>query len=115
MDEAVARARSQGFDPGDVITGERLTHTGTLLRWQLTSNAQHAGPVPFLIRWGDSAHPAWSAPPGLTLRSLHIEHPEPLSLMHALAAVGADLEVRLATGPALVARIDGPHGENELR
>jgi hypothetical protein len=35
--------------------------------------------------------------------------------MNALAVVGSDVEVRLAAESAIVARIEGPYGENELR
>jgi hypothetical protein len=81
----------------------------------VTGNAQTAGLVPFLIDWGDTPHPAVDAAPGLDLLSVHVEHPDPPSLDLALAAVGADVEVRKAPEPALVANIGGPQGEQELR
>ena len=112
---AVADARSQGFDPGDVLGGQRLSSTGRLLRWRLTRNALTAGVVPFLISWGETPHPAGDAPGGLVLLSLRVEHPRPQTLRAALTALGADVEVREAPAPALVAWIDGPHGEQELR
>ncbi|WP_328991591.1 VOC family protein [Kribbella sp. NBC_01245] len=115
IEGAVERARSMGFDPGEVVDGQRVSATGTLLRWRVTRNANTAGLVPFLINWGDTPHPAVDATPGLVLSSVHVEHPEPRSLATALAAVGADVEVRQAPEPALVARINGPHGEQELR
>lgn len=115
IETAVERARSRGFDPGGVVDGQRVDHTGTSLRWRVTRNAQTAGPVPFLIDWGDTSHPAADAPPGLVLLSVHLEHPEPRLLATALAAVGADVEVRKASEPALVARIGGPLGEQVLR
>lgn len=112
---AVAHARAMGFDPGEVVDGQRVSATGTLLRWRASGNAQTAGLVPFLISWGDTPHPALDAPAGLGLVSVHLEHPEPASLRTALAAMGADVEVRLAAEPALVALIGGPRGEHELR
>ena len=115
IEGAVERARSMGFDPGEVVDGQRVSPTGTLLRWQVTRNAHTAGLVPFLINWGDTAHPAVDAAPGLVLFSVHLEHPEPRLLATALAAVDADVEVRKASAPALVARIDGPQGKQELR
>ena len=115
IESAVERARSLGFDPGEVVDGQRVSPTGTLLRWRVTPNAHTAGLVPFLIDWGDTAHPAVDAAPGLVLVSVLLEHPEPRLLATALAAVGADVEVRKASAPALVARIGGPHGEQELR
>lgn len=115
IEGAVARARSMGFDPGEVIDGQRVSTTGTLLRWRVTGNAQTAGLVPFLIDWGETPHPAVDAVPGLVLLSVHVEHPDPPSLERALAALGADVEVKKASEPSLVARIVGPRGELKLR
>ena len=53
--------------------------------------------------------------PGLTLVSFHLEHPDPESLAAPLDALGAQVDVRRAAEVALVARIDGPHGVQELR
>lgn len=115
IDKALSDARAAGFDPGDVIDGHRRTPSGTVLRWRLTRNALTAGLVPFLISWGDTPHPAVSAPAGLTLESLRLEHPDPGSVAPMLHALGADVEVRPAPEPALVARLAGPRGREELR
>lgn len=115
IEDAVARARERGFDPGGVIDGRRVTVDGELLRWRLTRNALTAGVVPFLIDWGDTSHPAASAPVGLVLASLHVESPDATTVRRALDALDADVEVRPADRPALVARLRGPHGEAELR
>jgi len=115
IEGAVSEARAKGFDPGDVIDGHRLTATGTVLRWRLTRNALTAGVIPFLISWGDTPHPATSAPPGLTLESLHVEHPDPALVLAHLHALGAHVEVRRAREPALVVRVTGPSGPDEIR
>jgi Glyoxalase-like domain len=115
IEAAAAVARGRGFDPGGVLDGQRATPTATLLRWRQTGNALAAGLVPFLISWGETRHPALDAPGGLVLTELRLEHPDPPALRPALAALGADVEVRLAPNPAIVARIDGPRGEQELR
>jgi hypothetical protein len=115
IEAARTGALSQGFDPGQVVDGHREDTTGELLHWRATANAQLAGLIPFLISWGDTRHPAVDAPAGLTLRSLSVEHPRPTEIRTALAAMGADVEVRRAPRPALVARINGPHGDSELR
>lgn len=114
IDAALVASRARGFDPGDVIEGQRVTPMGTVLRWRLTSNALTAGPIPFLIRWGETPHPAASAPSGLTLESLHIEHPDPASLWGPLHALGAEVEVHRAPEVALVVRLRGPRGSDEL-
>lgn len=115
IDEAVAKARSHGYDPGKVIDGQRVGPTGTVLRWRATGNALAATLVPFLISWGDTEHPARTAPSGLILESLQIEHPDPPSLAPTLTALGADVVVKAATAPALVAHLGSPNGSTVLR
>lgn len=115
IERAVSEARAKGFDPGDVIDGHRVTATGSVLRWRLTRNALTAGVIPFLISWGDTPHPASSAPPGLALESLHIEHPDPAVVIAHLHALGAHVEVRPAREPAIVVRVMGPNGRDEIR
>jgi len=115
IDLAVDRSRAAGFDPGDVIEGQRRTVDGTTLRWRLTGNARTAGVIPFLISWGDTPHPAASAPSGLRLESLEIEHPDPESIARTLRILGATVPVIRAGHAALVAKIIGPNGAGQLR
>jgi hypothetical protein len=115
IEATLEHARVGGFEPGEVMEGHRVTPTGTLLRWRLTSNALTASLIPFLISWGDTPHPAPSAPPGLVLASLHIEHPDPSSIIGPLTALGAEVEVHPASDAALVAKLTGPRGSGELR
>ena len=81
----------------------------------MTSSQTAGGPVPFLISWGDTEHPAASAPRGLTLEAFSIEHPDPGSLAPLLTALGADVEIKPADTAALVARLSGPNGRTVLR
>ena len=115
IDAAVARARSRGYDPGEAAGGQRAAPGGTVLRWRATLNAMAGGLIPFLISWGDTEHPARSAPRGLTLEAFHVEHPDPASLAPLLTALGADVEIRPAAAAALIARLSGPNGSNVLR
>jgi Glyoxalase-like domain len=115
IDRAVGEAQSHGYDPGEVGDGQRVGPAGTMLRWRATVNPLADGLVPFLICWGDAEHPARSAPRGLSLESLRLEHPDPLCLSPALLALGADIEVTPAAGPALVAHLSGPTGSTVLR
>jgi hypothetical protein len=78
---------------------QRAAPTGAVLRWRLTLGVVAGGLVPFLISWGDSGHPARSAPHGLILASFHLEHPDPASLALPLNAVGADAEIRCPIRP----------------
>ena len=115
IDQAVARARSRGYDPGEIGDGQRVASAGTVLRWRATGATPADDLVPFLISWGDTEHPARSAPPGLSLTSLRIEHPDPASLTPALTALGAGIDVTPAAAPALVATLTGPAGTKVLR
>jgi hypothetical protein len=115
IDAAVAAARSHGYDLGDVIDGRRVGPTGTAIRWRMTSSRTAGGLIPFLINWGDTEHPAASAPRGLILEAFSIEHPDPGSLAPLLTALGADVEIKPAGTAALVARLSGPNGRTVLR
>ena len=115
IDAAVADARRRGYDPGEVADMQRTGPTGAVLRARLTLNVMPGGLVPFLISWGDTEHPARSAPHGLILESFHLEHPNPASLAPLLTALGADAEIRPAATPALIARLSGPNGSTVLR
>jgi hypothetical protein len=115
IDAAVAHARRHDYDPGDPIAMHRLTTDGVQLNWRLTLNATGGGAVPFLIDWGATPHPSASAPVGLRLRSLRIEHPDPGVITDALTALGADAEVVAAPEMTIVASFDGPSGPGELR
>jgi len=115
IDTAVARARRRGYDPGDVADGQRTMPAGTVLRWRMTLNAVGGGVIPFLISWGDTEHPARSAPHGLTLETFHVEHPDPSTLSLPLTALDADVEIRPAGTAALIAHLSGPNGSMVLR
>jgi hypothetical protein len=115
IDAAVASAREHGYDPGDPIDMKRTTPSGAVLSWRLTLNALGGGPLPFLIAWGDSPHPALSAPHGLTFESLTLEHPEPNAIADELAALGADVTVRSAANAALSALVRCRTGTKEIR
>jgi hypothetical protein len=108
-------SRAAGFDPGEIIEGHRVTQTGTTLRWRLTANALTAGVIPFLVSWGDTPHPSSSAPKGLALTSFRIEHPDPAATRTPLEALGVQIDVQPAPETALIARITGPLGVDELR
>lgn len=93
----------------------RTTPAGVVFRWRLTTREFNGGPIPFLIDWGDTPHPSASAPSGLRLLDVHVEHPHPPSIVASLAALDVDVPVIEAPVFALVASIAGPTGTVELR
>jgi hypothetical protein len=113
--DALDHPRARGYDPGDPVELQRATTQGTLLRWRLTPYALAGGPIPFLIDWADTVHPSGSAPPGLTLASFHLEHPQPEVVTRVLGALAVEVPVVRGTTPGLAARIAGPDGSADLR
>lgn len=114
LEARVEAVRAAGYDPGPAKRMRRRRPDGVLLEWVLTA----AGPggdglAPFLIDWGDAAHPAQSAPRGCRLTALRGRHPRPGEIATQLAALGVELDV--SEGPAgLIALIDTPAGPVEL-
>jgi hypothetical protein len=112
-----AKAKACGIYLGPVVSGTRQRSDGSCLRWRFTDPATVVadGIVPFFIDWGDSPHPADSAPRGPVLESLRAEHPEPSAVVRALSAVGIDLPVESGPRPALIATLRTEGGLVELR
>ena len=122
IDATVATARQRGVDPGPAQSMSRARPDGLVLEWRLTAGGGGGlgtdGSVtllPFLIDWGQTEHPALTAPAGCTLLSLRAEDQDPGAVRAKLEALGVDLEVALGLQPALVATIDTPNGHIELR
>jgi hypothetical protein len=116
IDGLVAEARGAGYDPGPIESMERLRLDGTKLKWRLTSRAHFPSSfvLPFVIDWGASSHPSQSAPAGVTLVGLRIQHPDPHSIQSALSALHLDVPVAQAPEAALIALLDTPRGRIEL-
>lgn len=117
LDGRVEAAAAAGVQLGEILTGGRETPDGGALTWRLTDPEVFLadGLVPFLIDWGDSLHPAATAPGGCSLSVLRAEHPEPARVAALLEAIGSDLPVAEGPAPALVAAIRTPRGEIDLR
>ena len=116
IESLVARASAAGVHFGPVCSGSRENADGTTLSWKLTDPyiALMDGLVPFLIAWGDTPHPASSAPLGGELIGLRIEHPQSDAVRAALDAVGVQMRVQQSTRKRLVATILTDKGVVEL-
>lgn len=117
LDRLRTKAKECGISLGPVASGSRQRSDGSWLQWRFTDPETIVadGIVPFFIDWGDSPHPAESAPSVGLLESLRAEHPEPGTVMHALSAVGIDLPVESGPRPALIAILRAKNGYLELR
>ncbi|GAA2824716.1 VOC family protein [Nonomuraea rubra] len=117
LDQTVRLAREQGYDPGDVQPLSRRTPAGELLEWRLTrwKDPAEVEPVPFLIDWGGTRHPADSDLPLVDLIAFSAAHPHPDALRRDLAALGVRLDVADGPEPALRAVLGTPRGQVILR
>lgn len=117
LEGRVAAAGRGGLGLGQVLTGERRQPGGQMLRWRYTYPDLRLGDglVPFLIDWGESPHPAERAPAGVALLNLRAEHPAPEAIHGLLRRLGIDLQVSSGPRPALIASLQTPGGQIELR
>jgi hypothetical protein len=116
LDALLTDARAAGYDPGEPRAMSRRTADGDLLEWRLTAPRfdYGAGLVPFVIDWGDSAHPTARGLPQAPLRDFRATHPDPASVRPALAAMRVDLRLDIGESPALHAVIGGVTGPVQL-
>lgn len=112
LERRVVDAQAAGVHLGEVRAGRREASGGRVLSWRLTYPDVGVGDglVPFLIDWGDSPHPALTAPAGLELVDLHGEHPQPGAVVAMLEALGVGLRVVKGPRVTLVATLDTPRG-----
>ncbi len=95
--------------------GARVRPDGKRLAWTLAfpRHREHGnfdGALPFFIEWESLGnHPGRSTPPGMTLRSLSIQHPNSESLTRALAALGIECAVTRAAASIRV-ELETPRG-----
>lgn len=116
IDAAAKRARQAGLDLGPITPGSRQNPDGTVLRWKLSDpRADRLGwTVPFLIAWGDTPHPAASAPRAGELAGLRIGHPKPEEVRKAIEALGVEVDVGRGPSARVVATIRTEAGEVEI-
>lgn len=117
LDRALATARAAGYDPGPIRPLRRRRSDGSWLSWRLAWDAEQVflGVVPFVIEWGEAAHPAADAPAGCRLLGLRAEHPRPAQVRPALRALGVGLALGRGPAPALIATLETPNGVVKLR
>jgi hypothetical protein len=93
IDNTAQKVMAAGIPLGRISEGQRITKDGSVLSWKLTDPAvlPLGGVLPFLIDWGDTPHPAASAPSGGSLTQLAIYHADSQCVMNGLE----DLDITL--------------------
>lgn len=122
LDARVAALRARAYDPGPVLDMHRVRADGTRLAWRLAIRGPAIGGamphgdrlIPFLIDWGDTAHPASTLESTCRLLSVHARHPDPSVIRPLLAALDVPLDVERAPVAGLVATLRCPAGIIEL-
>lgn len=117
LDVVRERAESNDIRLGGIQNGNRRRADGVDLSWRYTDPATVVadGLVPFFIDWGQSPHPALTAPRGSQFVDLRGEHPDPASVQARLEALGIQMSVTDAPRPGLIALVAGRRGRVELR
>jgi len=117
LEELVVAARRVGLGLGPVSAGHRRRPDGALLTWRLTEprTLLADGIVPFFIDWGTTPHPAGPGPYETRLVGLRAEHPDGDRIAAQLLQFGVGLEVSVRAEPALIATLETPRGQVELR
>ena len=102
---------------GQALPASRQREDGSELRWVLTDPTVPvaSGLIPFFIDWGDSPHPFTSAPGGVELVDLSLEHPDPEGVRAKAEALSLGVTVKPGSSPAIVATLQTPLGELLLR
>jgi len=108
IEQLASVMRSNGHDPGDVVSMSRTLDDGTTLQWRLTFPPTTGdGFIPFLIDWGDTPHPSTTTPRGVRLVELSGATTSTDSVNAVLEAIGVGgFSTRGTTG--LGALLAGP-------
>ncbi len=116
IETLVEKAKAGGLHLGEVQSGSREKPDGTMLSWKLTNPwiMPLDGVIPFLISWGDTPHPASSAPQVAELVDFRIEHQSPTKVKEALDLIGVKVSVSKDDKVRLLATIKTAVGEVKL-
>ncbi len=109
-------AGAAGVDLGEIQERSRHRPDGMVLKWSMTDfkKDRENGIVPFFIDWGDSPHPAESAPKGCLLKRLRVIHPEADRVTRILDRLGLNLVAEQGAEARLAATIETPKGTVDI-
>ena len=117
IEDLYTKVVAQGLGLGRVEKGERVKPDGTVLSWYLTDPypLPFDGAIPFLISWGNSPHPAASAPDAGKLTRMQINHPHPEAVLKYLDLLDVGIIVEKSLTFNLIAEIETPQGKVLLK
>jgi hypothetical protein len=118
FDDLAERVRAHGFEAVGPIPGARATPDGERLEWQmlLIGGHDYGGFLPILIDWGDTPHPATTAPTGLSVARFEVRHPEAAELARIYGdLLGAEVDTVRADHAMLDLVLDTPKGRIAFR
>jgi hypothetical protein len=117
LDELVRSAAHDDVMLGTVEEGRRELPDGSHLTWKFSDprTVSANGVIPFFIDWGESRHPADGDAAECDLVALRAEHPNSEAVRKQLGVLEVELEICTAPKPALIAIVNSPRGELELR
>jgi len=112
LQAVIEAASAECVDLGVIRARSRQRPDGVWLTWSMTDllTERESGLVPYFIHWGDTPHPATSAPKGCRLQHVQAIHPDAERLTRILQRLGLDLVVQPGLTAQLMAIIDTPNG-----
>ena len=110
------KAIAGGLAGSDLVTGGRKLPDGSWLGWTCFGLRDHrfGALVPFFIDWGDSPHPAGSAPRGGSLGPVEVSSPAAKELREIYRILGLGFTVREAQQPGLSVALQSASGSHVL-
>jgi Glyoxalase-like domain len=110
-------ALSAGLASGSVVTGGRALPNGGRLEWSLFGIRNHpfGALVPFFIDWGNSQHPAKTAPRAGNVLTVEVSTTDPTGLEVVYRALGIEGVAIWEGRPSLTAIIETDGGLHPVR
>jgi hypothetical protein len=117
LKELSERSRLAGLSGGELVPGGRRKPDGTWLAWTCWGlhNHAHGALVPFFIDWGESDHPALSAPAAGKLIRLEVFSPQADDLKRIFEVLDISVAVRQDQQPRVTATLESGKGRVELQ
>jgi hypothetical protein len=110
------QAMAAGLTGSDLVSGGRKLPDGSWLGWTCFGIHGHGfgALVPFFIDWGDSSHPAKTAPRGGSLGAIAVASPTARELREIYRNLGLDIPVHEAPSPGLSVTLESTKGSHVL-